>query len=290
MLLRRLKSASDYEVGMISDNWLLAHEAELRLAVFLAVFAILLALQQLWPRREVGGGWRRRATNVALVVVDTAILRLAIPLLAFDLAIRLQQDSIGLLQGLPKVPGVLLGVLLLDVTIYWQHRLFHAVPWLWRLHRVHHADTSFDTTTGVRFHPLEILVSMGIKLGIIALFGIAPVAVLIFEIALSSGSLFTHTNLFLPAGFERRLRWLLVTPEMHRIHHSWHKDETDSNFSFHLSLWDRIFRSYRAVPRDGHTHMIIGLKEFRDPPEQSLMALLLNPFRASKQASENERA
>jgi sterol desaturase/sphingolipid hydroxylase (fatty acid hydroxylase superfamily) len=265
---------------MNTDAWLVAHEGQLRLAVFLVVFATLLGLQQLWPRREVGGGWRRRATNIALVIVDTAILRVAIPLLAFDLAVRLQQDSIGLLQGLPKVPGILLGMLLLDVSIYWQHRLFHAIPLLWRLHRVHHADTSFDTTTGVRFHPLEIVLSMGIKLGIIALFGIAPIAVLVFEMALSAGSLFTHTNLYLPAAFERRLRWFIVTPEMHRIHHSWHKDETDSNFSFHLSLWDRIFRSYRDAPRDGHTRMVIGLKDFRDPREQSLWALLLNPFRA----------
>jgi sterol desaturase/sphingolipid hydroxylase (fatty acid hydroxylase superfamily) len=263
--------------------WLTVHEAQLRLVVFLAGFAILLGLQQHWPRREISGGWRRRATNIALVIVDTAILRLAFPLLSVDLAIRAQENSFGLLQEWPMVPGVVLGVLILDLTIYWQHRLLHAIPLLWRLHRVHHADTSFDVTTGVRFHPLEIVLSMGIKLGIIALFGIAPIAVLIFEVALSIGSLFTHTNLYLPAAFERRLRWFLVTPEMHRIHHSWHKDETDSNFSFHLSLWDRVFRSYRDVPRDGHASMVIGLKDFRDPREQSLAALLLNPFRAARQ-------
>ncbi len=269
---------------MNAEAWLVSHEAEVRLLAFLGVFAILLVLQKLWPRREVGGGWRRRATNVALIIVGTLVLRLAFPVLAFDVAMRMQQGSSGLLQGLPTIPAVIVGVLLLDVAIYWQHRIFHAVPVLWRLHRVHHADTSFDVTTGVRFHPLEIALSMGIKLGIIVVLGVAPIAVLIFEVALSAGSLFTHSNLRLPARFERRLRWLLVTPEMHRIHHSWHRDETDSNFSFHLSLWDRIFASYRDAPRDGHTQMTIGLHEYRGSHEQSIAALLLNPFRATRQA------
>ncbi|MGH7930202.1 MAG: sterol desaturase family protein, partial [Candidatus Binatia bacterium] len=244
-----------------------------------AVFAILSLLQQIWPRREVSGGWRRRAINIALVVIDTALLRLLFPLLAIDLALQLEERSYGLLNGLPATPAILLGVLILDLGIYWQHRLFHAIPLLWRLHRVHHADLSFDVTTGVRFHPLEIAVSMTIKLAIIALFGIAPLAVLIFEIALSVGALFTHSNLYLPSPFERAVRWVLVTPEMHRVHHSWHRDETDSNFSFHLSLWDRVFRSYRQEPRDGHVNMTIGLSEFRSDSEQTLMSLLLNPFR-----------
>jgi sterol desaturase/sphingolipid hydroxylase (fatty acid hydroxylase superfamily) len=269
---------------MNAEAWLMSHEAEVRLLAFLGVFAILLVLQKLWPRREVGGGWRRRATNVALIIVGTLVLRFAFPVLAFDIAIRMQQSSSGLLQGMPTLLAIIVGILILDVAIYWQHRIFHAVPLLWRLHRVHHADTSFDVTTGVRFHPLEIVLSMGIKLGIIVVFGIAPIAVLIFEIALSAGSLFTHSNLRMPAGFERPLRWFVVTPEMHRIHHSWHRDETDSNFSFHLSLWDRIFGSYRDKPRDGHTRMTIGLHEFRDLQEQSFAALLLNPFRTATSA------
>ncbi|MEX2496293.1 MAG: sterol desaturase family protein [Woeseia sp.] len=265
--------------------WLLEHEAQARLVAFLGTFAVLLLVQRVWPRRLVGGGWRRSATNIALVVIDTAILRLAFPLLAFDLSIRLAENEAGLLHGLPELPAVVLGVLILDVAIYWQHRLHHAIPFLWRLHRVHHADTSFDVTTGVRFHPLEIALSMAIKLGIIALFGILPLAVLIFEIVLSAGSLFTHSNLYLPASVERPLRWFLVTPEMHRVHHSWYRDETDSNFSFHLSVWDRLFHSYRRDPRDGHLHMTIGLDEFRDDREQTLIALLLNPFRSHSAAS-----
>lgn len=266
---------------MTISDWLIGHEAQVRLSAFLTVFAVLLILQQLWPRREVGGGWHRSATNIALVVIDTALLRLAFPLLAFDLAMRLDERQIGLLHDLPAMPAIVLGVVLLDLIIYWQHRLLHMIPVLWRLHRVHHADIAIDVSTGVRFHPLEIILSVGIKLAVIFLFGIAPLAVLIFELALSIGSLFTHTNLYLPATFERALRWLLVTPEMHRIHHSWHQDEMDSNFGFHLSLWDRIFKSYRDSPRDGHMNMVIGLREFRGAKEQTLKALLLNPFRAA---------
>jgi sterol desaturase/sphingolipid hydroxylase (fatty acid hydroxylase superfamily) len=260
-------------------KWLIEHEAQVRLATFLLVFAALSVLQQVWPRRDVPGGWRRFATHIALVVVGTAILRVAFPLLAVGLAVRIDQSGGGLMGALPPVAGVIAGVILLDLVIYWQHRLLHRIPLLWRLHRVHHADTGFDVSTGLRFHPFESVLSMVIKLVAIVLLGIAPLAVLIFELALSIGSLFTHANICLPAGFERRLRWVFVTPEMHRVHHSWHPDETDSNFSFHLSLWDRLFGTYRDQPRNGHVQMVIGLPEFRDSGDQSLAALLLNPWK-----------
>lgn len=263
----------------MSSGWLLGHEPQVRLVAFLLVLALLAVAQRTWPRREVGGGWRRVATNIGLVVIDTAVLRVFFPLLAVELALRVEAQGSGLLSDLPPAIAVVAGVLLLDLAIYWQHRLLHAIPLLWRLHRVHHADTSFDVSTGVRFSPFEIALSMLIKLAIILLLGIAPLAVLIFELALSLGSLFTHANVRLPAMLDRRLRWLVVTPDMHRIHHSWHRDETDSNFGFHLSFWDRIFGSYREQPRDGHTNMTIGLKEFRNRRDQSLVALLLNPFR-----------
>lgn len=259
--------------------WLLSHEAETRLAVFLSLFAVLMILQRVRPLRSMPGGWRRSATNVALVIIDTTILRVAFPLLAFDLATNLEASGNGLLRSWPAVIGVVAGVLLLDVAIYWQHRILHVVPFLWRLHRVHHADTGFDVTTGLRFHPFEIVLSMGIKLGLIFVFGIPALAVLIFELALSAGSLFTHTNIALPPRFERAMRWIFVTPDMHRIHHSVHREETNSNFGFHLSVWDRIFRSYRDMARDGQTGMSIGLHQFREPREQTLWALLLNPFR-----------
>jgi len=263
-------------------QWVLENEAQVRLTTFLLVFAVLTVLQQLWPRRDVPGGWRRWATNIALVVLGTAILRVVFPLLAVGLAVRLDGSGGGLLGALPPVAAVTLGVILLDLVIYWQHRLLHRIPLLWRLHRVHHADTGFDVSTGVRFHPFEIVLSMVIKLGAILLLGVTPLAVLIFELLLSAGSLFTHANLRLPSGFERRLRWLIVTPEMHRVHHSWHRDETDSNFSFHLSLWDRLFGTYRDQPRDGHVQMVVGLPEFRDSSDQSLIALLLNPWKSGK--------
>lgn len=264
------------------SDWLLDHEAPIRLAAFLGIFALLILAQRLWPRRDVPGGWQRSTTNLALVIIDTAVLRFAFPLLAVDLALTLEENDSGLLNRLPAAYGVIAGLLILDVAIYWQHRLFHMIPILWRLHRVHHADVGFDVSTGVRFHPLEIVLSMGIKLGIIFLLGIPALAVLIFEIVLNAGSLFTHSNLYLPKAFERHLRWLFVTPEMHRVHHSWYDDETNSNFGFHLSVWDRIFTSYRDQPRDGHREMTIGLKEFRERDEQTLGALLVNPFRDEK--------
>jgi sterol desaturase/sphingolipid hydroxylase (fatty acid hydroxylase superfamily) len=249
-----------------------------RLAVFLSVFAVLALVQQLAPRRDVPGGWRRRITNLSLVIVDTVVLRVAFPVLAFDFATGLEGK--GLLGALPQWAAIAVGVLLLDCAIYWQHRLVHRIPLFWRLHRVHHADTGFDVTTAVRFHPIEIALSMAIKLGLIALVGIPALAVLIFEILLSAGSLFTHANIRLAGTFERGLRWLLVTPEMHRIHHSVHADETNSNYGFHLSLWDRVFGSYRDQPRDGQTTMQIGLHEFRDRRDQTLLALIVNPFRS----------
>lgn len=261
------------------SDWLVEHEPTVRLAAFLGVFALLIVAQQIWPRRSVPEGWQRGATNIALVVINTLVLRFAFPLLAVELALNLESADRGPLNQLPPVAGVLAGVLILDVAIYWQHRLLHMIPLLWRLHRVHHADTGFDATTGVRFHPLEIVLSMGIKLGIIFLLGIPALAVLIFEILLSAGALFTHSNLYLPKNFERHLRWLVVTPEMHRVHHSWYADETNSNFGFHLSIWDRIFASYRDQPRDGHRDMTIGLEEFREREEQRLGALLVNPFK-----------
>lgn len=266
-------------------DWLLGYEAPVRLAAFLGTFALLIVLQRIWPRRDVPEDWQRRATNIALVFIDTAILRVAFPLLAVDLAVELEKRGDGALYLLPGPVAVLAGLLLLDVAIYWQHRLLHRIPLLWRLHRVHHADVGFDVTTGVRFHPLEIVLSMAIKLGIIYLFAIPALAVLLFELILSVASLLTHANLYLPRGLDRRLRWLIVTPEMHRVHHSWHRDETDSNYGFHLSVWDRLFGSYRDQPRDGHENMTIGLQDYRERGEQSLPALLLNPFRAGDRRS-----
>jgi sterol desaturase/sphingolipid hydroxylase (fatty acid hydroxylase superfamily) len=260
---------------------ILALENPLRLSVFAGLLLLLAVAERLLPRRGDSRPAWRQLNNLGLMLVDTVVVRLVFPVLAVGFAAAIEARGIGLLPllDLPAWLAVLLAFLVLDVAIYWQHRLFHRVPVFWRLHRVHHADTAFDVTMGVRFHPLEIVLSMAIKFAVIAALGAPPLAVLLFEVALSAGSLFTHADLRLPPHFDRVLRWLLVTPDMHRVHHSVHVDETDSNFSFHLSLWDRVFGTYRDQPRDGHATMQIGLHEFRAAPEQTLPALLLNPFR-----------
>lgn len=265
----------------MSADEVLALENPLRLAVFAGLLLLLAIAERLFPRRgDAIPAWRQ-LNNLGLMLVDTVVVRLAFPVLAVGFAAALEARGIGLLPllGLPSWLAIAVAFLAMDAAIYWQHRLFHRVPLFWRLHRVHHADTAFDVTLAVRFHPLEIVLSMAIKFALVAALGAPPLAVLLFEVALSAGSLFTHADLRLPPALDRALRWVLVTPDMHRVHHSVHVDETDSNFSFHLSLWDRVFGSYREQPRDGHVAMAIGLHEFRTPSEQTLPALLLNPFR-----------
>jgi sterol desaturase/sphingolipid hydroxylase (fatty acid hydroxylase superfamily) len=167
----------------------------------------------------------------------------------------------------------------LDLAIYLQHVLFHAVPALWRLHRVHHADLEIDVTTGARFHPIEILLSMGIKLGVVAALGTPAAAVLIFEVLLNATSMFNHSNVRMPLWLDRVVRWVVVTPDMHRVHHSIVARETNSNFGFNLPWWDRLFGTYRAQPAAGHEAMIIGIDQFRDPAERRLDRMLTQPFR-----------
>jgi sterol desaturase/sphingolipid hydroxylase (fatty acid hydroxylase superfamily) len=187
----------------------------------------------------------------------------------------------GLLNALalPLWVAVPAGIVLLDLAIYFQHVMFHAVPALWRLHRVHHADLDFDVTTGTRFHPLEILLSTGIKCAVVAASGAPAVSVLAFELLLNATAMFSHANASVAPGVERWLRWLLVTPDMHRVHHSVRYEESSSNFGFNLPLWDRIFGTYRAQPRAGHAAMTIGVDAFRSPEEMRLDRLLLQPFR-----------
>ena len=167
----------------------------------------------------------------------------------------------------------------LDLAIYLQHVLFHAVPALWRLHRMHHADLEFDVTTGARFHPIEILLSMGIKLGVVAALGAPAIAVLIFEVLLNATSMFNHSNVRMPVWIDRVLRWIVVTPDMHRVHHSIVARETNSNFGFNLPWWDRLFGTYRDQPAAGHEAMTIGIEQFREPAEQRLDRMLTQPFR-----------
>ena len=261
---------------------ILASEPQIRLIAFASVFAVMAAWEMLAPRREqqLGRG-TRWPSNMGIVVLDTVLVRLLFPTTAVGLALLAEAQGWGLLHalGLPVWASVLLAIMALDFAIYLQHVLFHAVPALWRLHRIHHADLEFDVTTGARFHPIEILLSMGLKLGVVAALGAPAVAVLIFEVLLNATAMFNHSNVRMPAWVDSVLRWVVVTPDMHRVHHSIIARETNSNFGFNLPWWDRLFGTYRAQPTAGHDAMIIGIEQFREPREQRLDRMLTQPFR-----------
>lgn len=248
-------------------------------------FAGILVLMALWealaPRRRRTVRRRLRwSSNLGLVVFNSLAVRLLMPLGAVATALVAQDKGWGLFNNLP-VPGwlaVLLSVVVLDFAIYLQHVMFHAVPVLWRLHMVHHADLDFDVTTGLRFHTIEILLSIGIKMAAVLLLGGPAGAVLIFEVLLNATSMFNHGNVWVPAWLDRLLRLFVVTPEMHRVHHSVHSDETNSNFGFNLPWWDYLCGTYRPQPRDGHEGMTIGLTQFRDEKVAQLHWMLLLPF------------
>jgi sterol desaturase/sphingolipid hydroxylase (fatty acid hydroxylase superfamily) len=265
------------------DGGLLDHEPLVRGGVFAGVFAAMALWELLGPKRafEVGRG-RRWPGNLGVVVLDTLLVRLVFPTAAVGTALAAEAAGFGLFHALaaPFWLALLLSVVLLDLTIYLQHVLFHAVPALWRLHRMHHADTGFDVTTGLRFHPVEIVLSMALKMAAVAALGAPAVAVLVFEVLLNATALFNHANVRLPRRVDRVLRWLVVTPDMHRVHHSAIPAETDSNFGFNLPWWDRLFGTYRAQPRDGHAGMTIGLTQFRDPRELRLDRMLIQPWNA----------
>jgi len=259
----------------------------------LGIFSVLLLAMMLWeaisPRRKAAAIlWRRRINNIALIVVDTWLLRLIIPVAAAGAAEISARNGWGLFNQwqLPDVLVIILSVVFLDLLIYGQHIVFHKVPVLWRLHRVHHTDLDFDVTTGIRFHPFEIILSMCIKLAGIILIGAPVAAVIIFEILLSSTSLFNHSNIYIPEPLDRILRFFIVTPDMHRVHHSVIRTETDSNYGFNLPWWDRVFGTYRAQPQAGHLGMTIGLKEFRDSSAVDIIWLLVQPFMLSGKRSD----
>jgi sterol desaturase/sphingolipid hydroxylase (fatty acid hydroxylase superfamily) len=261
---------------------LFAHEPWIRLGAFASVFATMALWELMAPRRpQAVGRLRRWPGNLGVVVIDTLLVRLIFPTAAVGVALVAQVGGWGLLPALdaPSWLAIVIAVIVLDLAIYLQHVLFHAVPVLWRLHRMHHADLEIDVTTGARFHPIEILLSMAIKLGVVAALGAPAVAVLIFEVLLNATSMFNHGNVRLPQRFDRVLRWLVVTPDMHRVHHSILPRETNSNFGFNLPWWDRLFGTYRAQPQAGHGAMTIGIEQFRDPRELRLDRMLLQPFR-----------
>jgi sterol desaturase/sphingolipid hydroxylase (fatty acid hydroxylase superfamily) len=263
-------------------DFLLAHEPVVRLSAFVAIFAAMALWELAAPRRpQAIGRLRRWPGNLGIVALNTVALRLVFPTAAVGIALLAERGGWGLFHALatPAWLAIVASVLLLDLAIYLQHVLFHAVPALWRLHRMHHADLEFDVTTGARFHPIEILLSMAIKLGVVAALGAPAVAVLLFEVLLNATSMFNHGNVRIPFGLDRVLRWLVVTPEMHRVHHSVVPRETNSNFGFNLPWWDRLFGTYRPQPAAGHDGMTIGIEQFRDPRELRLDRMLLQPFR-----------
>jgi sterol desaturase/sphingolipid hydroxylase (fatty acid hydroxylase superfamily) len=261
---------------------LFANESLLRLATFAGIFATMAVWEILRPRRnQTLGRATRWPGNIGIVVLDTILIRLLFPTTAVGLALVGEAHGWGLLHAitLPAWAEVLLGIIALDLAIYLQHVLFHAVPALWRLHRMHHADQEIDVTTGARFHPIEILLSMGIKLGVVFALGVPAVAVLLFEMLLNATSMFNHSNVRMPAWLDRVLRLIVVTPDMHRVHHSVVARETNSNFGFNLPWWDRLFGTYRDQPAAGHEAMTIGIEHFREPAEQRLDRMLTQPFR-----------
>ena len=277
--------------GLDPTNGVLAAEPLIRLGVFATVLTVLIAGELLAPRRQFTVRRSRRwPGNVGVVVISTVLIRILFPTAAVGLALVAEANGWGLLNlvAAPDWLAILVAIVLLDLIIFAQHRLFHAIPLLWRLHRMHHADLEIDVTTGFRFHPGEIVLSMVIKLGAVAVLGAPALGVMIFEILLNATSLFNHSNIRLSVAVDERLRRILVTPDMHRVHHSIVARETNSNFGFNLPWWDRLFGTYRAQPAAGHEAMTIGLTLFRDPSELRLDRILMQPLRRER-ALENAR-
>jgi len=265
------------------DTFVQAHEATIRLGFFLGIFAVMAVWEVRSPRRPLSVSKAVRwGNNLALVALNTILLRLLFPAAAVGMAVFAAQQGWGVLNHVQVSfwLAVPLAVIAMDFAIWLQHVMVHAIPALWRLHRVHHADLDYDLTTGARFHPIEIILSMLIKFATIMVLGPPVVAVILFEVILNGMAMFNHGNVRLPRALDRSLRWLVVTPDMHRVHHSVEDDETNSNFGFNLSCWDRLFGTYRDQPRGGHEGMTIGIRGYREPKEASwLPGLLTLPFR-----------
>lgn len=261
--------------------WILEREPAIRLAAFLGIFATVAVWEWLRPRRaRVVSKSVRWLNNLGLVACNTAVVRVLFPAGAVGISLYAETRAWGVFNQIecPEALSIALSLLILDLAIYLQHVLFHRVPALWRLHLVHHADRDFDVTTGARFHPFEIVLSMVFKAGLVIALGAPAIAVIVFEVVLNATAMFNHGNLTLPGRIDHALRWLIVTPDMHRIHHSELREETDSNFGFNLPWWDRLFGTYRAQPGLGQTDMIIGLPGQEPKRTVWLPWLLLLPF------------
>jgi sterol desaturase/sphingolipid hydroxylase (fatty acid hydroxylase superfamily) len=256
-------------------------ETLVRLGFFAAIFFIVALGEKIAPRRNLlKSRFKRWISNLGMQIIDVVVLRLVFPVFPVGLAVICAQRGWGLLNYYPitPLPALIIGVLALDFVIYLQHRMFHFVPVFWRVHMVHHTDEDIDVTTAVRFHPLEIILSLLFKIAAVAAIGAPPLSVLIFEVMLNGASMFNHGNIRIPLYFDRVIRMILVTPDMHRVHHSVVVAETNSNYGFSFSWWDRILGTYKAQPQEGHDRMKIGLNGYHDDRSLKLSALLMMPF------------
>ena len=263
------------------SEFIVSHEATIRMTFFVGIFVIVALIELAVPRRPLttskAGRW---FANIGIVIINTVVLRLLVPAGAVGISVWVGRQGWGVFNYLdwPIWIEVILSVILLDFVIYLQHLMFHAVPLLWRFHMMHHADLDYDLTTGTRFHPIEIIISLGIKATAISVLGAPAVGVIIFEILLNGTAMFNHGNFYIPLGIDRILRLMVVTPDMHRVHHSVFPSETNSNFGFNLPWWDRLMGTYRAQPTKGHDGMTIGLNQFRDPARLTLPRIIALPF------------
>lgn len=260
---------------------ILDNEEFIRLGFFFGVFAVMALWEIASPRRELSMSKQVRwVSNLVIATLNTFILRLLFPAAAVGIALVAQERGWGLLNNVdyPVWLKIATTVVFMDFAIYLQHALFHAVPGLWRLHRVHHTDLDYDVTTGIRFHPIEIILSMLIKISVVVTIGAPAIAVLIFEVMLNTTAMFNHSNVYIPSMLDKIIRLLIVTPDMHRIHHSTEDHETNSNFGFSLSIWDRFFGTYLDQPEKGHEGMEIGIRSFREPRQNTLGWMLVIPF------------
>ena len=260
---------------------ILQHEVQIRLSVFVGILLTMIIWEFMAPRLTLTLPRSQRwPANLGIVVLNTVLVRLIFPMAPVGIAVLAASNGWGLFNVIdaPQVVAVITCVLILDFAIYAQHVTFHKVPVLWRLHRMHHADTGYDVTTGARFHPIEIILSMAIKLATVSVLGASPAAVIIFEVLLNATAMFNHGNLRLPLAIDQAIRVLIVTPDMHRVHHSVIPAETNSNFGFNLSIWDRLFGTYCAQPSMGHDDMTLGIEDFRTAADMRLDKMLMQPF------------
>jgi len=264
------------------QEYIIENESTSRMLFFLTVFCIMASLEYVIPKTPLFlSKIQRWANNFTLLFLDIVIIRVIFSTAVISMAVYTQENSIGLFYifDIAFYLHCVVSIVLLDCVIYWQHRFFHTISFFWLFHKVHHSDMNYDVTTGFRFHPIELIFSMLIKISFIFILGVPVIAAIIFEILLNSLALFNHSNIKLPKRVDVILRYLIVTPDMHRIHHSVRSDELNSNFGFNISLWDRIFNSYKDKPKDTYEKMTIGLIDLQDKNKTvSLWSILKLPF------------